>query len=322
MDISEDIDAEAESVLTSDTRCLSCYLFEDFIVLPEKTPLVLLIPIKDSTFCAKGKSAVISQPGAGIICMGGLVFFKLMATIFCTTLGMELFGGLMSEAQLLLAFNHRDGVSIDVTAGVDEESSDMHNAKATKYDGIGASISLLMNNKTNGVLTTFNTMCHNANRDSIRCKVGTDWAASILSIAKRAWGMGKLAASVDSYSLVWKYRIPPMLHKLESGPRIFGERNISRDNAPEMSGSRVKPYMDLLLLADVMKTIYHCVAKDVVASHIPPLLNQPYWHEICAMTKKQRSNLEASKLLILNMTPIDEGDAEGAGTVVLQKQVS
>jgi hypothetical protein len=31
-----------------------------------------------------------------------------------------------------------------------------------------------------------------------RCKVGTDWAA-ILSIAKRGWGLGKLAASVDSY---------------------------------------------------------------------------------------------------------------------------
>eukprot|EP00978_Attheya_sp_CCMP212_P015460 scaffold39906_cov57-Attheya_sp.AAC.4 len=31
-----------------------------------------------------------------------------------------------------------------------------------------------------------------------RCKVGTDWAA-ILSIAKCGWGLGKLAASVDSY---------------------------------------------------------------------------------------------------------------------------
>eukprot|EP00978_Attheya_sp_CCMP212_P004430 scaffold9688_cov60-Attheya_sp.AAC.1 len=46
--------------------------------------------------------------------------------------------------------------------------------------------------------------------------------------------------------------------------------NVSHDNAPEMSGSRVKAYMDLLLSADVMKTIDHCVAKDVVASHIPP----------------------------------------------------
>jgi hypothetical protein len=31
-----------------------------------------------------------------------------------------------------------------------------------------------------------------------RCKVGTGWAA-ILSIAKHGWGLGKLAASVDSY---------------------------------------------------------------------------------------------------------------------------
>eukprot|EP00978_Attheya_sp_CCMP212_P033314 scaffold133873_cov45-Attheya_sp.AAC.1 len=30
------------------------------------------------------------------------------------------------------------------------------------------------------------------------CKVGTDWAA-ILSIAKRGWGLGKVAASVDSF---------------------------------------------------------------------------------------------------------------------------
>jgi hypothetical protein len=550
------------------------------------------------------KSAVTSQPGASIIRMGGLVFFKLIATIFCATLGIELFGGLMSEAQLLVAFNRRDGVSIDVT-GVDglrfqlswidfinkptnllifgaplcatrdfsrafkwlhttqtlhmrwrhlfnetfgdallsfslysayikrrceiaEESSAIHKDKAAKYDGIGASISLLTN-KTNGILTTFNTMCHNAIRDSIvkfqhfstrlipistidkyvkivktkasalfnvfatlrsidysrsnktkfipvrerqvffqilmmfnqRCKVGTDWAA-ILSIAKRGWGMGKLAASVDSYfgvevsdstyatrigkwtkdfrrtvvgyfkqfkSLVLAYDncqegiqlthqrggkssrfkkatsriarmvtrfldysynniahcdityinqvtihvhsiivIPVPLCHLTSlsflnivsiflqiipspvGMPCFEDINVSRvdcllmnsnvscDNAPEMSGSRVKAYMDLLLSADVMKTIDHCVAKDVVASHIPPVLNQPYRHEICAMTKKQRSHLlakakkfqqksvelwnpqinEASKLLILNVTPIDEGDAKGAGTVVLQ----
>eukprot|EP00978_Attheya_sp_CCMP212_P004432 scaffold9688_cov60-Attheya_sp.AAC.3 len=115
MDISEDVDAEAESVLTSDTRRLSHYLLEAFTVLPEKTPLVLLIPIKNSTFSGKAKSAVTSQPGAGIICMGSLFYFKMMATIFFATLGMELFGGLMSEAQLLLAFNRRDGVSIDVT---------------------------------------------------------------------------------------------------------------------------------------------------------------------------------------------------------------
>eukprot|EP00978_Attheya_sp_CCMP212_P043175 scaffold277447_cov33-Attheya_sp.AAC.1 len=31
-----------------------------------------------------------------------------------------------------------------------------------------------------------------------RCKICTDWAA-ILSIAKRGWGQGKLASSVDSY---------------------------------------------------------------------------------------------------------------------------
>eukprot|EP00978_Attheya_sp_CCMP212_P004431 scaffold9688_cov60-Attheya_sp.AAC.2 len=105
----------------------------------------------------------------------------------------------------------------------------MHKDKAAKYDGIGAFISLLVN-KTNGIFTRFNTMCHNAICDSIvtfqhfstrlisistidkyvrivktkasalfnQCKVGTDWAA-ILSIAKRVWGMGKLAASVDSY---------------------------------------------------------------------------------------------------------------------------
>eukprot|EP00978_Attheya_sp_CCMP212_P011984 scaffold29690_cov59-Attheya_sp.AAC.11 len=469
IDISEDIDAEAESVLTSDTRRLSRYLLEDFILLPEKTPLlVLLIPIKDSTFSAKGKSAVTSQPDAGIIWMGGLVFFKIMAPIFCATLGMELFGGLMSEAQLLLAFNRRDGVSIDIT-GVDgmrfqlswidfinkptnllsfgaplcatrdfsrafkwvsttqalhmrsrhlfnetfgdallsfslypsyvkrrcellEESSALLKDKAAKYDGIGASISLLVN-KTNGIFTTFNTMCHNAIRDSIvkfqhfstrlipistndkyvrivktkasalfnRCKVGTDWTA-ILSIAKRGWGMGKLAASVDSYfgvevsdstyatrigkwtkdfrgtvvtyfkefkSLVMAYdncqegiqlthqrggkssrfkkatsRIARMVTRILDysfnniahcdityinqiipspvGMPCFEDinascvdcllmnSNVSCDNAPEMSGSRVKAYMDLLLSVDVLKTIDHCVAKDVVASHIPP----------------------------------------------------
>jgi hypothetical protein len=48
-DIHNEFDYESSSVTTSNTRRLSRYLLEDFLPLPEHTPLLLLIP-----YCSNG----------------------------------------------------------------------------------------------------------------------------------------------------------------------------------------------------------------------------------------------------------------------------
>ena len=128
------------------------------------------------------------------------------------------------------------------------------------------------------------------------------------------------------------------LQSIERHDCILMNTKINSDNDPAFKGLRVLAYMDLVFAADCLTTVDHVVAHDVVASHIPPSLNPVWRSNYPALLKKQRGKLllsakqfqkknvltwnpkvgEATKLLILPVTPIDESNAEGAGAVVLQ----
>jgi hypothetical protein len=119
---------------------------------------------------------------------------------------------------------------------------------------------------------------------------------------------------------------------------ILMNNKITSDNEPEFKGKRVEAYIDLVFSSDILTTVDHVVAHDSVASHIPPSLNTVWRSNYPALFKKQRGKLllcakqfqkktvltwnpqigEATKLLILPVTPIDESNSEGAGAVVLQ----
>jgi hypothetical protein len=128
------------------------------------------------------------------------------------------------------------------------------------------------------------------------------------------------------------------LKSIERFDCILMNNEINSDNEPEFKGLRVKAYMDLVFASDCLTTVDHVVAHDVVASHIPHSLNPIWRSKYPVVFKKQRGKLllsakqfqkknvlswnpnisEATKLLILPVTPIDESNAEGAGAVVLQ----
>ena len=67
-------DYESSSVITSNTRRLSRYILEDFLPLPEQTPLLLLIPTANSIYSDVAQKAKSIQPDAKELRMGGILY--------------------------------------------------------------------------------------------------------------------------------------------------------------------------------------------------------------------------------------------------------
>jgi hypothetical protein len=111
-DVQSDLDFEAITVSTSNTRRLSRYLIEDFLPLPDTTPLLLLIPVSKSVYSPVARKAMSLQPKATQVRMGGILYFSIFGKINRATMGDDYRAGLLSESQLMIAYHRNEGVSI------------------------------------------------------------------------------------------------------------------------------------------------------------------------------------------------------------------
>jgi len=89
-DIQDGLDFDAISVSTSNTRGLSRYLLEDFLPLPNTTPLLMLIPASHSIYSEVTQKAMSLQPNAMKVRMGGLIYCSLFGKINRATMGDKL----------------------------------------------------------------------------------------------------------------------------------------------------------------------------------------------------------------------------------------